>query len=462
MRRLAIGLLGLGLVSGAAALVGAPHAGAQAPAPAAPAVDVIEVTGLVDEIVVDEVERALDAAERSGSQAVVLQMNTPGATVSRQTMTELAQRIHDSKVLVGIWVGPSGARALGTPAQLLGAAAVTGMAPGTRLGDMGDPLPVEGFELDFGSATNLLRSSTLGSDDARARGALKPGVDDRGTPTLGDFVVVLDGVQYQGRTLDTAEVVQQGDQLRRQTIAQARFSKLGLLPRLMHTVASPEVAYLLLVIGLCLLVFELFTAGVGVAGVVGALCLVLGCYGVLALPNRPWALALLIASIVCFAVDVQTGVPRFWTVVGGVTFTLASWFLYTDYRMGWLTLAVGIAGVLLAFLVGMPSMVRARFATPTIGRDWMVGQLGEAVVAVDPEGVVEIDGAQWRALTNRATPIPRGGPVRVVAIDGVTLEVEPEQGGAMDYRERARARHRSGDDTDDVTESAATTPTPSV
>lgn len=459
MRRLAIALAGLGLVSGLAmtlaisatpavaqptnSTVPTPTTGAVAPEPApgtvAP-VDVIEATGLFDQILVEHVTDAIASAERNGSQALVIQMDTPGATVSDAAMARLAERIHDSKVLVGIWVGPSGARAIGTPGQLLGAAAVTGMAPGTRIGRFGEPLPVEGFDLTFGSATELLETGTLGAEDARARGALKPGVDDRGTPTLGDFVVVLDGVTYRGTTLDTAVVVTQGDQLRRQALAQARFSKLDLLARLMHTVASPEVAYLLLVIGLCLLVFEFFVAGVGVAGLVGAGCVVLGCYGTLALPNRPWAVALLLFSILCFAIDVQSGVPRFWTGAGVATFVLASWFLFTDFRMGWLTLVVGIVGVLLAFLVGMPSMVRSRFATPTIGRDWLVGQLGEAQVAVDPEGVVEVDGAQWRARTNRATPIGRGGRVRVVAIDGVTLEVEPEEGGARDHRDRPKRK----------------------
>jgi membrane-bound serine protease (ClpP class) len=442
VRRLAIALAGLGVLAGAGGLLGAAEAGAQTAPSAVPPVDVIEATGLFDQIVVDDVTRAIEAAERDGSQALVIQMDTAGATVSDATMAALAERIHNAGVLVGIWVGPSGARAYGAPAQLLGAAAVTGMAPGTRIGRMGDPLEVDGFELGFGSATELLRTGTLGSDDARARGALKPGVDDRGTPTIGDFVVVLDGVSYQGTALDTAEVVQQGDELRRQAIAQARFAKLDLLARLMHTVASPEVAYLLLVIGLCLLVFEFFVAGVGVAGLVGAGCVVLGCYGTLALPNRPWAIALLLVSIICFAIDVQTGVPRFWTGTGAVTFVVASWFLFTDYRMGWLTLAVGIVGVLLAFIVGMPSMVRTRFATPTVGREWLVGEVGEVVVAVDPDGIVEVDGAQWRARTNRATPVGAGGRIRVVAIDGVTLEVEPETGGARDYRDRARDRHR--------------------
>ena len=95
-----------------------------------------------------------------------------------------------------------------------------------------------------------------------------------------------------------------------------------------------------------------------------------------------------------------------------------------------------IAGVLLTFIVGMPSMVRTRFSTPTIGREWMIGSMGSAVGAISPEGVAQVGEAKWRARTNRATPIEAGGELRVVAIDGVTLEVEPAEGGARDYRER--------------------------
>jgi membrane-bound serine protease (ClpP class) len=94
-------------------------------------------------------------------------------------------------------------------------------------------------------------------------------------------------------------------------------------------------------------------------------------------------------------------------------------------------------------------MVRTRFATPTIGRQWMVGEPGEAVVAVNPVGVVLVRGAQWRARTNRATPIEAGSALTVVGIDGVTLEVEPVDGGARDYRERARERRGSRGEQDD-------------
>ena len=90
-----------------------------------------------------------------------------------------------------------------------------------------------------------------------------------------------------------------------------------------------------------------------------------------------------------------------------------------------------------AMLAGMPSMVRTRFSTPTIGREWMVGEVGTAVGAVAPDGIVTVRDAPWRARTNRATPIHPAEAVRVVSIDGLLLEVEPLDGGARDHRERS-------------------------
>ena len=148
--------------------------------------------------------------------------------------------------------------------------------------------------------------------------------------------------------------------------------------------------------------------------------------------------------MLAFAVDVQVGIPRTWTGIGIVLTAVGSFWLFEPIaggtlRPSWITLLAGIGGVALTFIVGMPSMVRTRFATPTIGREWMVGELGEVIDAVDPDGVVTVRGARWRARTNRATPVPAGEQVRVVAIDGVTLEVEPLEGAARDHRERRRA-----------------------
>ena len=106
--------------------------------------------------------------------------------------------------------------------------------------------------------------------------------------------------------------------------------------------------------------------------------------------------------------------------------------------MSWIPMVVMTGAVAVAMFSGMPSMVRTRFSTPTIGRGWMVGELGEVVEDVSPDGVVRIRGALWRARCNRATPVTVGDQVRVAEIDGLWLEVEPLEGAARDYRERRR------------------------
>ena len=425
----------------ASSMAGAADADSSAAAAKLAPVDVQEVSGLLNEIQVQAIEKSLDRSAREGSQALILQVNTRGAVVSRERMAQLLRRIATAEVPVAIWVGPSGSRLYGLPAQMLAAADVTAMAPGSRIGNMGTPLSVEGVTFDFGTSTDLLQNDSLGFSDARKTGALKFAGNDEGVPVMKNMVFTLDGVKVDGKTLDTVtEALDGSGQVVREATT-VRFFKLGFVPRLFHTVSSSPVTYLLLVIGLSLLIFEFFTAGIGVAGLVGAVCSVLACFGLAELPIRGLALAAILVGMVAFAVDVQVGVPRFWTGVGLALHVLGSFFLFRDVdgtslRPSWVTLLVGIGGVALTYIVGMPSMTRTRFGTPTIGRDWMVGAMGTAVDDIAPEGSVRLLDASWRARTNRATPIPRGSEVKVVAIDGVTLEVEPLEGAAKDYRER--------------------------
>ena len=403
-----------------------------------PPVDVLQVSGLVDGIVADEIDRAIDRAETDGAQALILQINSRASVIGRDEMRDLYLRISEARIPVAVWVGPSGARATGMVAQLLSAADATGMAPGARIGRTGPPLV---DEVSFGDATDLLRTDTLGFQDARRQGALKLEISDEGAPTIRNMVFALDGLEFDGRALDTAVESIDDDGVVATNITVVRFHKLGLGAQMFHTAASPAVAWLFLIIGLALLVFEFFTAGIGVAGVVGGVCLLLAFFGLGELPERGWALALILVSMIAFAVDVQVGLPRFWTGAGLVMFVVGSWFLFPNVdqhvlRPSWLTFLVGYVGIALTFVSGMPSMTRTRFATPTIGRERLIGEVGTAVSDISPDGAVQIGASRWKARTNRATPVKAGEAARVVAIDGVVLEVEPESGGARDYRER--------------------------
>lgn len=449
MRRLAIALF----ATAAAALLLGDVAGAQSDDPGATEtarrVDVLQVSGLFDDILVEAVDGAIERAVDDDSQAVVLQVNSKGTVVDDDTVERLLTEVAEADVPIAVWVGPNGARFTGKAAQLLAVADVTGMAPGARVGHIGVPLAPAGadgpIDVDFGGAAeDALRNDSIGLSESRALGVFTE-IDDEGVPTITSMVQVLDGREVDGRVLETTEFVVLDDgQGRNDTTSTVRFAKLGLVEQLFHTVASPPVAYLLILTGLALLVFEFFTAGVGVAGLTGAVCVILAATGLAVLPTRPWALGVLVVSMLAFSVDVQVGIPRFWTGVGIAGVIVASLFLFEDLpgttlRPSWIALFTGIGGIALTFIVGMPNMVRTRFATPTIGREWMMGEEGRVIADVDPDGVVEIGAGRWRARTNRATPVRAGDAVRIVAIDGVTLEVEPLEGAAQDYREKRRS-----------------------
>lgn len=390
------------------------------------AVEVIEVSGLLDDVLADFIEDSIDTAERRGSLALVLQTDSHRAVVSDQRLVELADRIANSEVPVSMWVGPSGARATGRVGQLAGAATDLALAPGSRFGDLGPQvLPQDRFGTLFGAAHDLLRNSTVGFEAAIELGLA------REAPTLGYFVIDLEGF--------VTTVAGTGEAPVRVPVTPVRFNDLSLTDQVLHTAAAPAVAYLLLLVGGGLIVLELYTAGVGIAGGVGALSFLMAGYGLGVLPTRGWALGLLILAFVGYAIDVQAGAPRAWTVIASVCLVAGSLFLFDGTPAPWFTLAAGIGGLGLGMAWAMPIMVRTRFGTPTIGREWMIGEMGTARDDIAPEGVVTVRDAPWRARANRATPIPAGDPVRVVAIDGLLLEVEPAEGGARDYRDRARS-----------------------
>lgn len=364
-------------------------------------VDVVQVSGWIDPVVVDFLNQAVAGSEQDGAEALVIQLDSPGALVSTAA---LEARVRRATVPVAVWIGGAGAKAKGGAAAVALAAPLRGMAPGARL-QVGGRL--------------------FGPDAAVRAGAVQ--LDKEQSGVIGTFLASLDGREASGRTLHTATFTPspKGPPAAALTV-QARLAKLDLGPRIMHTVASPPVAYLLLLAGLALVVFELFTGGVGIAAGVGAAALVLSAYGLAVLPTRPLGLVLLALAAFGFGVDVQTGAPRFWTGAGVVALVAGSLVLFDEpVRLGWLPLAGGVVGFVLMMLAGLPATVRSRFSTPTIGRESMIGDSGEAVAALDPEGVVRVRDALWPARTNRATPIAAGDGVTVVGIDGSRLEVIP-------------------------------------
>ncbi|MGZ8752881.1 MAG: NfeD family protein [Acidimicrobiia bacterium] len=416
-------------------------------------IEVAQVNGLIDPPNAQLILDSIRGANERRAEVLVIQLASGGAV--DVDVQELVRAIKRSVVPVVVWVGPSGSRAKGAAALLAQAAPVASIANGAGIGPA-YPLSLdEPGAVPVGAVTRQLESlarandrrpagasvtatRTLSSGRARQVGAV-----NRVSATLGEVIVTLDGAEVTtaaGTTaLSTARVVGEGRDRRREPNQTVRFRKLGLDGQAVHTLSNPSIAYFLLLAGLCLIVFEFFTAAIGLAGATGAVAVVGAFVGFSHLPVEWWALALLLVSIIGFGIDAQAGRTGAWTVIGAVALLVGSVFLYggsSRLDVRWWVLLLTFAGVLLFMMAAVPAAIRARFSTPTVGREGMVGEMGTAEVDVDPDGVVRVRDALWRARTNRATPVKAGDAIRVVEIDGLVLEIEPETGGARDYRER--------------------------
>jgi membrane-bound serine protease (ClpP class) len=340
-------------------------------------VEVFEVNGLLDEVLADVLIEVIEEAQLNGTRALILQVNSKQAVISDDKLNEIAKQVSESSVPIDVWVGPSGSAAHGKVAQLISVADSIGVSIGSTLGDTGTQvLNADLFGQVWGENHQLLIDTRLNWQQAISRGIVrceKVEVDELGNslseneqlarcanPTLGDFLVSRDSFISEVVTTD------QGPRL--SPLTQTKIRGLSLLDQLMHTVASPPVAYLLLISGLVLLLFEFFSIGVGIAGAIGAIVVALGSYGLAALPIRPWALIIILVSMVAFGVDMQTVVPRLWTFIGQIMFTLGTIFLYPEgsVQMSWIPMVVCIAGISILVFRGMPIMIRGRFATTEI------------------------------------------------------------------------------------------------
>lgn len=437
----------------AVSILAAPAAAQTGTQPADPGVAIVtKISGLLDPVMADFLESSLDDAAESEAVLLVLQVNSKGAVISDSELESLANSIAASPVPVVAWVGPTGSRATGKVAQLLAYTRAIGMSPGTRLGKTGAdvdlwPLPPEGtvggslawYPTDAASNPSSSASSSSSSDTGlytwgrhaslltdntvSSEEALTLGIASTPAPTIGDFLVNLDDLGFQ-----SAETADDDGQPQLEPLTRVRFTRLGAFDQLLHTVASPPIAYALLLVALWLFAFEFFLAGVGIAGATGALSLLLACYGLAVLPASALGIALLVFSAFAYCVDIQAGTPRLWTLIGTGALVWGTIVLFNGDNgagMSWIPMMLGTAGMLVGMAWVTPVGVRSRFSTPTIGREWMIGEEGEAVEDINPDGVLKIGGTLWRAHSRRAAPIAIGEKAKVEELVGLTLMVEP-------------------------------------
>lgn len=438
-RRPFLGSLGLVLVVIASVLlVSGPARAGEADDDPVPGILVAEISGALDPVTADLVLRTLEEAEQTGAALFVVTVDSPGSL--DVDVERLVRQIRGSQVPVAVWVEGGGV-AQGAAALVLQSADVAAMATDATVGpvlpvSLDEPGRFEDRAADVlaGLAAEHGRSSEVGvllEAEIGEREATSVGLVDVTAPTLRDLIAVLDGrevtVTGEPTELVLGEVVE-GEDPQQKRVLPIRFRTLDLTDQLQHALTSPFVALLLLVAGLCLIAFEFFAVGIGLASLTGAGLVAAAFVGFGHLPVNAVSMGLVVGGVVAVSIDVQAGAPRFWAVVGSVLVTVGTFRFYAGSARldpAWWQLAL-LVGAALAFLLpGLAALTRARFSSPTIGREWMVGESGTASTAVDPEGVVTVRDAPWRARATRAAGIGPGDEVTVTAVRGLVLEVEP-------------------------------------
>lgn len=396
MRRIAVVLLLLALPGAALAQEGDQRG-----------IDVVDVSGPLDASALAFIADSIEEAAEGNQELVVVQVNSK-AVLDAEGFETLFELVASPPLPVALWVGPAPATAFGGAGVLVTDAEHSAMAPGAEIG--------------------RFQPRVVGVGDARTDDVLtaeESGIELQ--PTLRQYLQDLNGETFTTSngpvTVETIREFEDGV-----TLKQTTFKKPGLATRFFRLAVTPEAAFFFLVVGLSIVTFEFFALGPGVAAAVASISLLLAGWGIVTLPIRWWALALTVVGWALLTAAYQKGGMILLIVTGTIALQVGGMFFIDgsgqiDPRW-WLVLP-SVLAVLFFFLIAMPTVQRARLSTQTIGRDALIGGTGVALTGFDPDGLVEVDGARWRASAHREAGIDEGMEIVVIGVDGLYLEVEP-------------------------------------
>lgn len=392
----------------------------------------LRIDGPVGPATADYVERGLNRAREQGARAVVLGIDTPGGLDA--SMRQIVRAILRSSVPVIGYVAPPGARAASAGTYILYACALAAMAPATNLG-AATPVRLGGGTLarkQTSDAAAFIRSlaERNGRNAAWAERAVRDAASLSAPEALHKGVIdfIAEGVPAVLAAADGRNV-RVGDGMRVLHTQGLTIERLApdWRSRLLSVIADPNVAYILMLVGLLGVIFELASPGYLVPGVAGAISLVLGLYALQVLPINFAGLALMGLGIAFMVAEVF--VPSFGALgVGGiVAFTAGSIILFNTADLSVsLPLIGGTAAVSGGFFLWMISrLLGLRRRRPVSGREEMVGSTGVVLGDFDGQGLIRVHGETWSAVAGQ--PLRAGQRVRVTAIDGLKLTVTPEE-----------------------------------
>ncbi len=397
-------------------------------------VNLIEINAGINPATADFIREAIDEAHRDGAQALIIQLDTPGGLLD--SSKAIVKDLLGSPVPVIVYVAPSGAGATSAGVFVTMAANLAAMAPGTNIG-AAHPVGGQGEDISGDmreKAENFTASLSKSIAQQRGRNvewaekavresvsitdqeALKLGVIDLVAIDIPDLLRQADGREVDANNTKLKLALADATVMRKQ---------MRLKQTLLNIIANPNVAYLLMMAGLLGLYVEFTHPGVFFPGIAGAICLVLGLTALQVLPINYSGLALILLGVAMLVAELF--LPSFGVVgVGGlIAFVIGSLLLFdtadSDLAVDRSIIAAA-AATLGSFTLWVGYLVvHSQRRKPSLGQEGMIGEVGEVRQRLAPAGKVFVHGEYWNAVADE--PLDVGERVQVVAVEGLKIVV---------------------------------------
>jgi membrane-bound serine protease (ClpP class) len=397
----------------------------------------IRVVGIHDPItpvVAGFLHRNLEEAARQGDRLLLIEIDTPGGLDT--AMREIVKDIFASPVPVAVYVAPSGARAASAGAIITLAADVNAMAPGTNIGaahpvSIGEKPDKTMEEKIVNDAEAYMEgiAGKCGRNEALARRMVRDSISLSADKALEGRVIDLIARDRSDllRQLEGRHIVRAGKD-RVLHLAGARVAPVEMrgIERILNIISNPNVAYLLMILGILGLFFELSNPGVILPGVIGGISLILAFFAFQVLPVNYAGVLLILLALILFIAEIKVVSHGVLTVGGVIALILGSMLLFDSpepyLRVSWSVIAVTAATVTGFFVFAVTKALRAHHQRPTTGREGLIGKKGVADSRIAPEGKVFVNGEYWDAWSEE--PIAAGEKVVVEAVEGMRIKVK--------------------------------------
>jgi membrane-bound serine protease (ClpP class) len=397
----------------------------------------LKIDGVINPAAAAFIERGIENAREKNAECLIIQLNTPGGLLKSTRV--IVSSFLESKIPIIVYVSPGGAQAGSAGVFITMAAHIAAMSPGTNIG-AAHPVDMEGKmdsvmgEKVTNDAAAFIRTiaekrnrNLKWAEDAVRKSqaiteteALDTNVIDLIAKNLDDLLSQIDGKQVE--TVDGMVTLHTKG-------ARIEPMEMGWAEKLLDVLSNPNIALILFQLGVLGLMLELYNPGSIFPGIVGVISLVLAFYSMHTLPINYAGLALIIFGIILFLLEIKIISHGMLAIGGAVSTFLGSIMLIRTssvlefVEISWIVVLTSVAVTTFFFVVLLGLGLKAQRKKPTTGSEGLIGEIGETLTPLNPEGTIRVHGEFWQAESTSGT-IDKGERVRVVEIHNLKLRVE--------------------------------------